>query len=517
MTVCLLQLAESKTEESCLEEKSIRKTLSQESGSTEDIDFAIRTEDSDVAANEKKPTSFCDSFPRHCTEPFSVKDEFGETEKTRMPEVSPKDAAAVSLPENVILELLQASQVAAGGISEGNTSEEKSSGIDLDKFIVVIFTNQCTPLTLQEIEMMRGSIYLGSFSRSTLSDKELIFVPHSEVQPSVLLELFRHLPKAFPPYVITEFGESKVLCLKETDMICNFKKGQKGNSLAVRKLERSSSSFNLENINVFKAPVIYLTRCLELISVPSCSIQKSISKSSLTNTDEQVMNSRHLTLLECADALNTIVSLKEAAGAIPDANVGGQLAYENVGDSFLLEPGEKSNSLLPPPGNTESDFRISLGAEEGGQSAGIREDDASTSQRGAPVQKSLEQGSSIEGSPLPLDSGWSEEAREEPWCSAEANSSGDSKEDFALGILSELRSLSHSLLDVFDIIQRTPPLTKKVLTLPREVLSQHKVLHASTSSLESCPLAQSECFCGDEVGANRNAKKKRKRRKKCSM
>lgn len=516
MTVCLLQLAESKTEESCLEEKSIWKTLSQESVNTEDIDFAIRTKDSDVTANKKKLTSFCDSFPRHCTELFSVRDEFGETEKTCMPEGSLKDTAAISLPENMILELLQASEVATGGISEGSMLEEKSSGIDSDKFTVVIFTNQCTPLTLQEIEMMRGGIYLGSFSRSTLSGKELIFVPHSGVQPSVLLELFRHLPKAFPPYVITELGESKVLCLRKTDLICNFKKRQKGNSLAVRKLEQASSSFNVENVIVFKAPGIYLTRCLELISIPNCSIQKSISKSSLPNTDEQVMNSRPLTLLECADALNTTVGLKEATGAIPDENVGGQLAYENIGDSFLLEPGEKSNSLLPPPGNTESDFHISLGEEKRGQSAGIR-NDASASRSSAPVQESLEQGSSAEGTPLPLNSGWSEETKEEPWCSAEANSSGDSKEDFALGILSELRSLSHSLLDVFDIIQRTPPLTKKVLSLPREVLSQHKVLHASSSSLESCPLAQSECFCGDEVGANRNTKKRRKRRKKCSM
>lgn len=587
MTVCLLQLAESKTEESCLEEKSIQKTLPEESVSTEDVELAVSTEDIDVVTtNKKKLIDCCNSLPRDYIEPFSVKEEFGKAEKTCMLEVSSTDAV-ISLPDNVILELLQASQGAADSFSEEslvasssdvlkNTLQEKSSDIDWEKFTIVIFTNQCTSFKLGEIEMKHGCIYLGSFSRSTLRDKELIFVPHTEVQSSVLLELFRHLPKAFPPYVITELGESKVLCLKKPPgLTCHFKKGQEGNSPVVSGLEQSSSLFNVESINVFKAPGIYLTCCLELISVPGSAIQESISKSSLTNTGEEVTNSSHLlennlskhpvftahgmadcamttqltpgsdgnccpqrsyfgtvgqesslftesstsevSLSECADALNTFVGLKEATDAIPDANVDGQPTFENIGSTFSLEPGEKSHLLLKPDGNAESSFHISSGEEVGGQSTGTRDGDASTSRNSAPARKNLEHVNSIEGTSLPLNSGRSEEAREESWCSAEALSSGDSKEDFAPGILLELRSLSHSLLDVFDIIQRTPPLTKKVLSLPREVLSQHKVLHASTSSLESCPLAQSECFCGDEVGVNKNTKKRRKRRKKCSM
>lgn len=588
MTVCLLQLAESKTEESCLEEKSIRKTLPEEFVSTEDVELAISTEDVDVVTtNKKKLISCCNSLPRDYIEPFSVKEEFGKAERTCMSEVLSTDAA-ISLPDNVILELLQASQVAADSFSGEsfvasssdvlkNQLQEKSSDIDWDKFTIVIFTNQCTSLKLQEIDMMRRCIYLGSFSRSTLSEKELIFVPHTEVQPYVLLELFRHLPKAFPPYVITECGESKVLCLKKPpDLICHFKKGPEGKNPVVRGPEPSSSLFNVESINVFKAPGIYLTRCLELISVPGSAIQESISKSSLTNTDEEITNSSHLlennlskhhlftacrvadcamtthltpgsggnccpqrsyfgtvgqesslftesstnevSLSECADALNTFVGLIEATDAVPDANVDGQLIFENIGSTFSLEPGKQCNLLLQSHGNAEGSCHNSSGEEGGGQSADTRGDDASTSRSSAPVQKNLEQFNSIEGSLLPLNSGWSEEAREESWCSAEeALSSGDSKEDFAPGILLELRSLSHSLLDVFDIIQRTPPLTKKVLSLPREVLSQHKVLHASTSSLESCPLAQSECFCGDEVGVSKSTRKRHKRRKKCSM
>lgn len=570
MTVCLLQLAESRTEESCLEEKSTWKTLPEECISTEDIGFAIRNEDIDVTTSKKKPTSCCNSLPRHYSGLFSAKDEFGMAEKTHMAEMSPEDRA-ISLPENVILELLQAPQVAAGSLSEGNTLEEKSNDIDGDKFIVVIFTNQCTSSISQELEMTHGCVYLGSFSRSTLSDEELIFVPHTEVQSSVLLELFRCLPNAFPPYVITEFGESKVLCLKKPDLICHFKE-HKGHSLDVRP-EQSSSSFNVENINVFKAPGTYLTHCLELTSVPS-SVEQSVSESILTNTDKEVMSSSNLpennlsdclvfaahsvadsaittrlspssdgncfpqmsyfvpvgqkpslltgnstsevSLWECANALSTPVGLEEYAGAIPDENVDGQLSCEHIGETLLPEPGQKSHLSLQPPGKAERDFHASLGEEERGQSAGIQDDDACSSHSSAPVRKNLEQ-VSIEGTPVPVDSGWSREAKEESWCSAEAGSSGDSKEDFALGILSELRSLSHSLLDVFDIIQRTPPLTKKGLSLPREVLSQHKVLHASTSSLESCPLAQSECFCGDEVGASKSTKKRRKRKKKCSM
>lgn len=70
-----------------------------------------------------------------------------------------------------------------------------------------------------------------------------------------------------------------------------------------------------------------------------------------------------------------------------------------------------------------------------------------------------------------------------------ASLSGD-QEDSSREMIRDLKALSHSLVEVYDKISKIPPMAKKATPLPKKVVDEHKLLHSSVSSLESCPLNQ---------------------------
>lgn len=457
--------------------------------------------------------------------------------------------AVISFPASVIVRLLQAS----GAITDfffRNTLAAKSSDITENKlqqnirtapvnYVLVIFINHGVQLKSSEEHTMHHGIYSGIFSTSALIEDEVVFVPCVEVQLAVLLDFFRHLPKPFS-CVIEDMGLHKIFCIRDQHHSSRFLGNElKSSYQAGGNLEKPNSMFNGENITILQVPGVLLPCCLELATALSSSSHKHISTSSFIHSDKgilvsptdgltkkQVSNTcvtckavvtnnfkisndtscftlgsssgfvQDLSLCskhECSDepqcpectvtcdASKAFAESKQVTGEVMEENLDGRFNFEHH-DELLLYEGDKGRCSV------QWTDRQKLESDDGNVCTYT-----STSV---------------------LDPDWSEEA--EQWHSDEASSSGATQENIAQRILVELRSLSHSLLDVFDIIQRTPPLTKRTFLLSRELLCQHKILHASTSSLESCPLAQSECFRLNDDDVS-DTKKRRKKKKKTTM
>lgn len=570
LTLCLLELAESRAEESSLEENEIWNTLHQECSCTEELTFACVKQKS--------------ILPSHCSSFGSFiglcRDEDAFEERPRHEAEVLSDAAVISYPESMILKLLQVSTATANTIfgdtsalnSVGdleNMSQQSSSSVTgCMKYALILFSNQDMPLKSLRKKKRHSGIYLGSFSKSKLCKGELVFVPHVGVQLHECFEIFRHLPRPFL-YVIERVGEETILCIKTPNYDCQVqKKSQKEGDQPGGRLENTNLRYDFEDISVIQVPATFLTHCLELIAeqsslpqecihsgetfartfgaLPGSNLPKGRAHSAsaicdvatcgalapgcfTTNSDVSCLhhasqfvgpskNLRPFLKEKCrgqfqnlqfaapGDAFNS-VDLKQVTSEVIVASSGGQFAPEIL---------EGLPSYETDDGQCPSQFPVVFIAEGSPTLSGNLESKqnettkhALASHHSDRVQWTTKEVKSDDKCALELvlDSDWSEDR---------PLSSGTTKQDIAQGILLELRNLSHSLLDVFDIIQRTPPLSKKALSLPREVLSEHRVLHASTSSLESCPLAQSECFRNSE-GSPGNTKRKQKKKKKCSV
>lgn len=104
---------------------------------------------------------------------------------------------------------------------------------------------------------------------------------------------------------------------------------------------------------------------------------------------------------------------------------------------------------------------------------------------------------------------------------------GGDEEDSSREMIRDLKILSHSLVEVYDKISKIPPMAKKATPLPKKVVDEHKLLHSSVSSLESCPLNQdhmplvsfnSLCNSASKEGMCQRKKNKfHKGKKKCSV
>lgn len=536
----MLELAESRAEESILEDNKIWKSLHQQCNCNEDFSCAS-------VKQQRKSTSHYDSF-----EPYigisSGRNANEEKHNLSTAAVMSNDAV-ISFPESVIVKLLQASGATTDSMFRNTLATKPISDIIEDKmqqnirtepvnYVLVIFINHNVQFKSSEEHAMHYGIYSGIFSSSALIEDEVVFVPCIEVQLAVLLDFFRHLPKPFS-CVIEDIGLHKICCIRDHHHNSRFLGNElKRSHRAGGDIEKPNSMFNAENITILQVPGVLLPCCLELATASNSSSQKHFSMSSFIHGDKGMLSPadgsskkqvsdtcvtckavvannfktssdtscftlgsssgfvQDLSLCskeecrgepqcpECTlpcDASKAFAESKQVTGEGMEENLDGRFTFEHCND-LLLDEGDKGRRSVQWTDRQKLE-------SDGGNICMC-------------TSKSV------------LDIDWSEEA--EQWCSDGTSSSGATQENIAQRILVELRSLSHSLLDVFDIIQRTPPLTKRTFLLPRELLCQHKVLHASTSSLESCPLAQSECFRLNDDGVS-CTKKRRKKKKKTTV
>lgn len=520
-----------------MEDKS-RKSLHQERNFNEDFTYAS-------VKPEMKSTSHCNS-PEHYIGTSSGINANEEKYRLSTAAVMSNDAE-VSVPKSLIVRLLQASGAVIDSIFR-DTLAAKSSDIagnelqqnnrtDPVNYVIVIFVNHGTQLRSSDELAMHCSIYSGTFARSALVEDEVIFVPDIEVELGFLLDFFRHLPKPFS-CVIEDVGLHKIFCIRDQDCNSQFlgcePRGEVG-----KDLKKVNSVLIGESIIILQVPGVLLPCCLELAAAVNTSSQKYVATRSVTHNDKEDKLSLRDSLSQ-KEVSNTCgagkvvltnefktsntdcLILGSARGVFQSSNlcskeepqgpectvtwdasmafdelkqVTGEIIEKNFDALITCE----RHSELPL---WESDKGRCFGLSDcirltGGQKVGSDDEN---------VCKSASKSS--------LDLEWHEEAEQSH--SDRASSGSAPHENIAHRILVELRSLSHSLLDVFDIIQRTPPLTKRTFLLPQELLYQHKFLHASTSSLESCPLEQSECFQLNQGSAS-DTKKRWKKKKKTTM
>lgn len=520
-----------------MEDNKIWKSLHQECNCNEDFSCAS-------VKQQRKSTSHYNSFEHYIG--ISNGRNANEDKHWLSTAAVMSNDAVISFPESVIIRLLQASGAITDSIFR-NTLAAKSSDVIDNKlqqiirtepvnYVLVIFINHCVQLKSSEEHMMHHGIYSGMFSSSALIEDEVVFVPCIEVKLAVLFDFFRHLPKPFS-CVIEDIGLHKIFCIRDQHHNSRFLGTELKNSYqAGRDLERPNSVFNGDNITILQVPGVFLPRCLELATASSSSSQKHIYTSSFIHRDKGMLVSP-VDGLSKRQVPNTCVACKAVMTnnfkTSSDAScftLGSPSGF--VQDLSMCSKDECSGEPRCPECTVTCDTSKAF-AESKQVSGEVMEenldgrftfehhnelllydgDKGRCSVQWTDRQKLESDGGNICSctSKSVLDPDWNEEA--EQWHSDGASSRGATQENIAQRILVELRSLSHSLLDVFDIIQRTPPLTKRTFLLPRELLCQHKVLHASTSSLESCPLAQSECFRLNDDGAS-DTKKRRKKKKK---
>lgn len=532
----MLELAESRAEESSLEDKS-GKSLHQEHNCNEDFTCAS-------VKQEMKSSSHYNS-PEHYIGISSSRNAY-EKHRLSTAAVMSNDAV-ISVPESLIVRLLQASGASIESLF-GDTLAAKSNDITEDtlqqnsrtdpvNYVIVVFVNHGAQLRSSEEHTMHCSIYSGTFTRSALVEDEVVFVPCTEVELGFLLDFFGHLPKPFS-CVIEDIGLHKIFCIRDQDHNSQFL-GCELRGKAGRDLKKTNSVFVVENIIILQVPGVLLQCCLEQAAAVNSSSQKYIATRSFThsNKEDKLLHGDSLSKKEVS---NTCVAGQDV---VTNEFKTSNIDCLRLGNSSGIFQGMSMCSKEEPQGpECAVTWSASMAFDELKQVAGeVKEENLNglftcehhselplhESDKGRcfgysdsiqwTVEKKLgsDDGNVCKCASKPsLDLDWREEAGQ---CHTDGASSGSAPhENIAHRILVELRSLSHSLLDVFDIIQRTPPLTKRTFLLPRELLSQHKVLHASTSSLESCPLAQSECFRLNE-GSACDTKKRRKKKKKTSM
>lgn len=518
--------------ESSLEDKNW-KSLHQECNCNED--FSCASQKQEISTSHHNSSE-------HYVSISSGRDVNEEEHRLSTAAVMSNDAV-ISVPESLIVKLLRASGAATDYMFRDTLADksnyitenklQQNSRTDTINYVLVIFVNYGTELRSSEERTMHDCIYSGTFTWSALVKDEVVFVPYVEVGLAFLLDFFRHLPKPFS-CVVEDLGLHKIFCIKDQGHSSRLLgRDLKSSDKTGKDLEKSNSVFIGGSTIILQVPGVLLPCCLELATGGSGSSQNCITTRSFILSDKEKLVSLRDSLSEEEVSDNCIagkavvtnefktssnincIRLGSSSEIFQDLNLCSKEKYsgETKGQECTVTQGapKASGELKQVTGEVTKENLDGIFTCEHHNELPLYEGDQGSLQWSAGQKlESVDTNVCKCASRSSLDLDWSEDAGQ--GYSDGAASSCATHETMAHRILLELRSLSHSLLDVFDIIQRTPPLTKRTFLLPQELLCQHKILHASTSSLESCPLAQSECFRLNEGGAS-NTKKRKKKKK----